>query len=225
MINFSLNIQVPEFNKEAYDKAVEKALLEQIKIAGSKFLEAALKAIPQPNPPAGGISSDRATGFVAASFLNLKVALGNKATNVGKGLSRPSVVPKKKVKGTAGRRLTTKTTTRGGKQITVRVINEYYYPPGGGRVSKTPENAKQYATPSEQVFLKTELGYIFQYSVDIAYFTLQENKNIGRSKYAPWRAFVAGNEAFTKYLNSPEIVNKIFPDINEFLITKTYRIG
>lgn len=92
-------------------------------------------------------------------------------------------------------------------------IVEYYYPPFGGKVGKTPTSGRQFATTIKDQ-IKTDGKKIqFQFDVDITYFKIQDVKNIGRSRSAPWLAMQSGKLAFQAYIEK----NLKLPDIGHFI--------
>lgn len=123
---------------------------------------------------------------------------------------------------TSATRHLTREVIRNGKRIKVRIGNDFYTG-GGGKVLKTPRSGAEFATQPENVFKIVGKVFTFNYSVDIDYFTIQDVKNIGRSRFAPWKAFEAGDKAFTDYLFRDK-VQKIFPAINEFFVKKIYKV-
>lgn len=111
---------------------------------------------------------------------------------------------------------------RKGKQISVRIRNEFYTG-SGTKVLKTPRSGTQFATDPEQVFKTKGRSFVFRYSVDIDYFSIQDVRNIRKSRYAPWKAFEAGDKAFNDYMFRKG-VTQIFPKIESFFVKKTYKV-
>lgn len=217
MIKFKTEIEYKTLDKDRYIAKIKENFHKHVKIAALKFAEAALKMIP--SPPPGNRESEFATGFAISAFNNLLDAVGdlNKLPRINTNL--PATFKKaERTKRQTGLTKRIKLIEKGGRTVSVGVkINPYYYPPGGGRVLKTPAAARQFATPVNKVFEEQGDDYIFNYEIDISYFNLQELANIGRSRYAPWQSFKAGREAFLKYMDSLKQTD-ILPKLDEFIV-------
>jgi hypothetical protein len=244
MIRFIIQIEVIEFDSQNYNKKVVKELERQTKVAASKFLAAALKAIPTFNPPSGGRASQRSTGFVTGAFINLKQALGGigefgatvPSISVSKGEETQVLSPRilqqffarnatpRQHEALGQNRKLTREVRKNKKNIKVRIRNEFYTSPGGSKVLKTPSSGRQFSTPVDKIFQRKGNKFVFFYSVDITYFSI-EDVNIGRSKFSPWQAFQKGNEAFSQYLLTSEALKNLFPSLNEFFVKKVYKVN
>ena len=103
--------------------------------------------------------------------------------------------------------------------VTNALKPELYYP------SKTPKNplsGAQFATPTAEVFRWVGMNYIFTFSVDISYFTLQDTGS-GNSPTAPWGAFQAGEAAYINTFES-SLEDKL-PKLEGFLRKTTINVS
>jgi len=96
-----------------------------------------------------------------------------------------------------------------------KIAQEFYYPSGGGRILKTTQSGRDFATPSDQIFRWDGDIYFFKYDVDITYFKIND-LDAGHAPTAPWAAFDAGQRAYEDYLNNFLIPG--LPEPTDFLI-------
>lgn len=106
-------------------------------------------------------------------------------------------------------------TRGGGSNDTPARRGFYYYPPGGGRISRTPQAGRQFATPSDQILSLTgaalssgRTSFYFRFDVDITYFTYLDAKK--------WGALKAGSAALEEYVKN----NVQLPDPLKFMTRK-----
>lgn len=109
----------------------------------------------------------------------------------------------------------------------VKRYREYYYH-SGGKTLKTPTSGRPFSTPVDKIFtgsIKTK--YRFQYNVDIRYYYLNDNFNMGRG--TPWEIQPAIDSAFNIFLSRltaelppfTSYLYKIKTTLNGTRITKT----
>lgn len=136
------------------------------------------------------------TGHSASAFRNLGDAVG-RSISIGK------------------RTLRVRTDRRGARQVRI-LRDEYYYPPGGGRVKKTTQSGRQFATPAEDIINVTGVklasgraAFYFKFEVDITYFNLLDRDR--------WHSFEEGTKVFDAYIR--EKLEEI-PGIEKALVRK-----
>ncbi len=174
-MNITFSATVEKFDKDAYFEAVKAEMLRVFIKAGQKFLLAAIPRVPI------------LTGMARGAFRNAEDLFGKVTNDVTSGVR----IRTGKLKGEA----------RGGglkNTGSVATRNYYYYPPGGGRVLRTPQQGREYATPPEQILDLTgaslatgKTSFYFRFKVDITYLDINEAK---------WQAFKLGGEAMAKYI-------------------------
>ena len=164
-----------EFDVDAYKTELMRNIEIAVKAAAKEFAKAALARIPI------------RTGFVAGSFGTLSDLLGS----AGRFLPIVQFT----------RRLIRAAKTFLAKEGLISQGREYYYPESGGKVLKTPESGRQFATQSEDIFKWRDLVFVFTYAVDISYFRINDSIP-GHAPTAPWHAFLAAQDAFEQYLTS-----------------------
>lgn len=137
------------------------------------------------------------TGFARSAFKNLEDVAGKVSVDAQSGGYR--------IRG-----------TRGGNSIEKR-STEYYYPPTGGRILKTDQSGRQFATAANDILdirgasLATgRSAYYFKFHVNITYVDLLDR--------SIWQAFKTGTEAMAKFINLN--LNKGFPQVGTFLARK-----
>jgi hypothetical protein len=186
MIKISVIYNELSIDTNAYEIVLKRYINDQMKLAAVKFAEAALQRIPV------------RTGFVAGAFSILTDLLGSAAK------FNPIVSHTRSQLATKFR-----------KSINSKFgVGEYYYPGGGVRILKTPQSGKQFATQPGQIFTQNGATSTFRFNVDITYFQINENVS-GYAPTAPWGAFVAGKDAFVKYLRDVAIPG--LPKISDFI--------
>jgi len=185
-MKFTFSASVEKFDKEAYKKAVDEAVRIAFIKALQKFLLAAVPRIPV------------WTGMLRGAFRNIEDIAG-KVTAESKVSSGFRIR-----KGRKG----------GGRDTTTRVA--YYYPPGGGRVQRTPEAGRQFATAPNDIMDITgaslatgRTAYYLKFEVNITYFDLLDEKR-------GWNAWKLGTSAAEEYVRS----NLVLPDPLKFTTRK-----
>jgi hypothetical protein len=136
------------------------------------------------------------TGFARSAFRNLEDIAGKVNVDSQSGGFR--------IRGTRG----------GGRDL--RRSNEYYTG-SGGRVLKTTQSGRDFATPSNQIMNLTgaslatgRTAFYFKFEVNITYVDLLDR--------SVWGAFKAGTDAMEAYLRNN--INKEFPQVGKFLLRK-----
>lgn len=192
-LRISAEMEFELFDSKKYLKALIKKIESEMRIAAGEFAKAALLKIPI------------RTGFVAGSFGTLQDLVGREAK------FNPIISFVRKITG-----LFTKAPRTIGNGLT-----EYYYPPGGGKVLKTPKSGRQFATQEADILKRINNRIVFQYEVDITYFNLQDQFP-GPSPTAPWQAFEDGELAFLTYMEKTGLLE--LPAISEFFVKKVLKV-
>jgi hypothetical protein len=160
--------------------------------AGQKFLLAAIPRVPI------------WTGMARGAYRNAEDLFGKVTNDKTQGVR----IRTTQGRGTAGR--------GGGQSITSKYRRGYfYYPPGGGRVERTPQSGRQFATPTDKILdvggatiASGKTSFYFRFEINITYFnTLDESK---------WGSFKAGAQALQDYVNA----NLKLPDPIQFMTRK-----
>ena len=184
-LTFTAYVEV--LDKAKYEAAVKKAIVDCFMKAAQKFLLAAIPRIPI------------WTGFARGAFRNLEDVAGDVTADA----QSPS-----------GYRIRS---TKGGGGKVAKYIRRgyYYYPPGGGRVERTPQSGRQFATAPASILeadgatvASGKNAYYFRFDVNIAYFDKLDP--------AKWGAWKAGTEAFEAYVKA----NLKLPDPLKYMTRK-----
>lgn len=191
-MTISISYDTLYVDSESFTRAVREYIEQQMRIAAGKFAAAALVRIPI------------RTGFVASAIGVLAELLGSNANfNPIVAHARQQIRA-----GASGRSVT---------GISNFASAEYYYPGAGIKIAKTPENAKQFATPPANIIKTEGLKVSFNFEVDITYFRINDNV-AGHAPSAPWGAFKAGEQAFLDYMNTTAVQG--MPKIIDYIIKK-----
>lgn len=174
MFNLKLTGVRYEFDVDSYKKALMTHIEKGVKAAAREFAKTALSRIPV------------RTGFVAGSFGALTDLLGSGARFL------PIVQFTRRIIRAAKSFLADGNNAKG---------REYYYPESGGKVLKTPEAGRQFATTIEDIFKWQDFAFIFTFAVNISYFRINDAV-AGHAPTAPWQAFQSGMDAFEKHLET-----------------------
>lgn len=185
-MKITVNASVDLINVAAYEKAVRAEVTRVFMKAGQRFLLAAIPRIPI------------WTGMARGAFREAEDLFGKVTVDAQSGGYR--------IRGTRG----------GGQKITSRYLKGfYYYPPGGGRIPRTPQSGRQFATPSGQILkaslVNSRFGLSFKFGIDMTYVNYLDDKK--------WGGFRAGQQAFIDYVNA----NLVLPNPLNYVIRKTYK--
>jgi hypothetical protein len=190
-MNLTFSATVEKFDKEAYLKAVQAEMRRVFIKAGQKFLLAAVPRVPI------------LTGMARGAFRNLEDLVGKVTSDAATGGVRIRT-------GRAGGSKNT------GSNTTAKY---YYYPPGGGRVLRTPQAGRDYATAGDQVLdlsgaslASGKTSFYFRFKVDISYLDINEAK---------WQAFKLGGDAMAEYIKE----NLELPDPLKYTTRKIVKGG
>lgn len=159
-MKFTFSATVEVFDKEAYMEAVRAEFRRVFMKAGQRFLLAAIPKVPL------------WTGMLRGAFRNAEDVFGKVTADKQSGGVR---IRTTRGKG-EGR--------GGGSNDTPLRKGYYYYPPGGGRIPRTPQAGRQYATQPEQILSLTgaalssgRTSFYFRFDIDITYFSYQDKKH------------------------------------------------
>lgn len=194
-MKITISATIEKFDKEKYFQAVKREIQKTFMKAGQKFLLAAIPKIPI------------WTGFARGAFRNAEDLFGKVTADKTSGFR----IRTTQGRGTAGR--------GGGEKITSKFRRGYYYyPPGGGKVLRTPQSGRQFATPTTDIIDITgfslatgRMSFYFRFAVNIKYVDILDP--------AKWGAFKAGGEAFKAYVDA----NLKLPNPIDFTTRKTIR--
>lgn len=175
-ITLSGYVDIPDIDK--WLAAVRKEMRRVFMIAGQKFLLAAVPRVPI------------WTGMARGAFRNLEDLVG-KVTN---DASAPSGVRIRTTQGRGG------AGRGGGEKITQKYRKGYfYYPPGGGKVARTPQSGRAFATPTDQIIdvsgaslASGRTSFYFRFKIDLTYFDMFDGKK--------WGSFKAGGAALEQFV-------------------------
>jgi hypothetical protein len=175
-MKFSFSASVEKFDKAKYKAAVDAAVKKAFIKALQKFLLAAVPRIPI------------WTGMLRGAFRNIEDIAGK-------------VTADAQSSGVRIRTTRSKGQKRGGGGRDTAAHRAYYYPPSGGRVLRTPEAGRQFATPSKDIMEVTgaslatgRTAYYLKFEVDISYFDLLDEKR----GWNAWKLGTAAAEAYVK---------------------------
>lgn len=93
---------------------------------------------------------------------------------------------------------------------------KWYYPPGGGRVPKTPDQGGRFAQFS---FPVSQHRYRFRFRDDVVHFKLNEFFS-SVSPTSPWHAVKAAREAFKEHIRENV---KTLPKIKKYIIKSKFQ--
>lgn len=106
--------------------------------------------------------------------------------------------------------------TRSGARRLRILRNEYYYPPGGGRIKKTNQSGQPFASAKDDIIntrgvslASGRLAFYFKFEIDIIYFSLLDRDR--------WHSFERGTKVFQDYIES-HLVD--IPNITNALVRK-----
>lgn len=193
-ITFTASIDIIDETK--YLDAVKKEVARVFKKAGQKFLLAAIPQIPI------------LTGMARGAFRNAEDLFGKVTNDVTSGV---------RIRTTRGKGQSRK----GGYKNIGGTTNRtyYYYPPGGGRVLRTPQAGRDFATPSDKILEITgaslasgRTSFYLRFKVDISYLDINEVR---------WQAFKLGGDALAQFVKD----NLTLPDPLKFMTRKIVKGG
>ena len=174
-----------EFKRVAYSRAFDKAMKLLLRNAAREFAKAVILRVPVQ------------TGFARGSLLNLADAIGINASSSPESFRR-------------------KLDKRRGKIVNVPLNGKTsYYTDSGGRVPKTPENARQFSTDPDKVFTAADNVYTFSYGASILYYVINDIASNSHTPSAPWLSFQAGHDAMTAYIR--EHILEDVPAIKDYV--------
>lgn len=108
----------------------------------------------------------------------------------------------------------------GGNKNTTFRRGYYYYPPSGGKILRTPQAGRQFATQTQDILdiegatlAKGRTAFYFRFAVNIKYVDILDP--------IKWGAFKAGSEALKNYINN----NINLPSPLNFTTRKTVTAG
>lgn len=185
-MKLTFSAYVEVFDKDKYMAEVRAEVRRTFMKAGQKFLLAAIPKIPV------------WTGMARGAFRNAEDLFGKVTSDAQSGGFR--------IRGTRG----------GGSKVTSPYRKGYYYyPPGGGRITRTPQAGRQFATQPDQILnvIGASLAsgrnvFYFTFDVDITYFSILDDMR--------WGAMRAGAAELERYVKN----NLQLPDPSKFMTRK-----
>lgn len=195
-MKLTFTASVEQFDKNKYMAAVKEAIRKCFMKAGQKFLLAAIPKVPI------------WTGMARGAFRSAEDLFGKVTADAQSGGYRIRTT-RSKGEGRGGGDKITKTFRKG----------YYYYPPGGGRIARTPQAGRQFATPTDQILDLTGVSlasgrnaFYFKFEINIKYFDVLDE--------AKWGAMRAGAKALEDYVKA----NLELPDPLQFMTRKTITV-
>lgn len=140
------------------------------------------------------------TGFARSSFREAEDVFGKVSIDKTSGV---------RIRGTRG----------GSMNDRILRYREYYYPPGGGRILKTTNAGRRFATPSQDIIVigatvaSGRNAFYLKFAVDITYVDLLDRTR--------WGAFKAGEEALNAYIRA--VIERRLPDASKFMTRSQLR--
>lgn len=188
---------IEEFDQEKYMRAVREAVRVCFMKAGQKFLLAAIPRIPV------------WTGMARGAFRNAEDLFGKVTADKQSGGFRIRTT-RSKGEGRGG-----------GSKITSNYRKGYYYyPPGGGRIARTPQSGRPFATPTDKILdmggatlSKGKMAFYFRFKVDLTY--------VDKLDPAKWLAFKTAEAVVEQYVRD----NLVLPDPIQFMTRKQVKVG
>lgn len=175
-----------EFKRLAFSKAFDTAMKLLMRNAAREFAREALLHVPVQ------------TGFARGALLNLTDAIGLSAASSPQSFLR-------------------KLDKRRGKIVNVPLNGKLsYYTDSGGKVPKTPENARQFSTKPENVFSDSNFVYTFNYKQSIFYYYINDKGTNPYTPSAPWLSFPTAHAVFVKYIN--DNILQAVPAISDYIL-------
>jgi hypothetical protein len=181
------------FNSQKFLKTLDEAIQLEMRNAARAFLREAIIHVPV------------RTGFARGALLNMGSAIGLSAASIP---TRFLARLRKTIDGRI-------------KSYKPRIV-EYYYG-AGSKTLKTPENARQFSTPIDKVFLKENNVYLFHYEQTILYYVINDILTNPYTPSAPWRSFEFGKNAFSDYLKNQGIAK--LPGARDAITTTLVRVN
>ena len=199
-MNMEVQADAVKFNKDKFLKVMHEQVRQAFIKGAQQFLLAAVPRIPV------------YTGFSRGAFRNLEDLAGKVTKDAQSGGYRIRTT-----RSAGGRR------AGGNAEQVAKGIPErhrWYYPPGGGRVYKTNQSGREFATPTSDILPGSVASIargrgqiIFKFAVNITY--------VDSLDQAKWGAFKAGEAAMLAYLTKA-FSNLDFGNVD---FTTTSRIG
>ncbi len=177
------------FKRAEYTAAFKEALQLQLRNGAREFAKEVILRVPVQ------------TGFARGALLNLTDAIGLNASSNPLAFRRK--LDKRRQKA---------------RNVPLNGVQEYYTD-GGGRVLKTPENARQFSTPAGRVFTNNGFQFTFNYYLTILYYEINDEVANPYTPSSPWKSFEAGQEAMNNYLQTTGL-QKI-PAITDYMVKTT----
>lgn len=195
-MKITMNASTFLIDTNAYANAVREEMRKVFLKAGQRFLLAAIPRIPV------------FTGMARGAFRNAEDVFGK----VSLDDQSPTGF---RIRGGRGGGTSPTAQTRIGTSIVDVSRTGYYYNAPTGRILRTPEAGRQFATDPGDILkaslVQSRFGMSFKFEVDISYVNYLDD--------AKWGAFQAGQEAFLEYVNA----NLKLPSPLKFQIRKTYK--
>lgn len=166
-----------EYDEKKFTDKLREEILKRMRFAAREFAKAAAPAVPV------------RTGFARGVFQNIDDAFGG----VG---ATPLTSGTRLTKKRSGARLS-QSKQAGGLRVE-------YYTGHGGKVLKTPQSGRRYATRTNIVSEK-DGKFVFSFNTTITYFNINDFFSNSRTPSAPWHSFELGREAYLKYMRTTGI--------------------
>jgi hypothetical protein len=198
-------------DKGRYSQTLDQAIKRQMRLGGREFARVAAAAVPL------------RTGFARGVFVNVVEGAGISGvppdTPANNFLNSLRVIRKhgnilfnRKFPEVSGMfQMNERTLRRAGAEG----FKAEFYTGGGGRVLKTPQSGRAFATPPSNIFTANNFVYSFNFQTTITYFNINDFFNNPHTPSSPWGAFEKGRQAFLTYLRTKGLEK--LPQVQSFL--------
>lgn len=188
-----------------------RAIKTQINMAARAFVRIASASVPV------------RTGFARGVFRNILEAAGAPGGRGGGTATGGNLGFLQSLRGTnidASRHPNIKkafSLTKGGlKAAGARGIPIEYYTGHGGRVLKTPQSGRRFASPPKRIIYEDRNVFVFSFEVLITYFNINDLKKNPRTPSSPWNSYLRGRAFFLQYMATTGL--KRLPQVQDFFV-------
>jgi hypothetical protein len=212
LLKFGAKLDGYTFDSKQFLDVLAGGILEQMHKGAASFVRVATASVPV------------RTGFAVGTFQNILDAIGGTTTPLAINAAR-RVVPKVR---SASRQARLKSVLfpdlkRGINTKKVPKIPVEYYRGSGGKILKTPNSGRQFATPPGEVFKQSGMTFTFTFDIDITYFNINDVNVNKHTPSAPWLSFARGSAFYITYMRQNALMTMY--EINDYLIVDNYVVS